>query len=107
MTTTFSFLYRAFLRVLQRIRLISRIETDLAVEVIKLCREEAVLRRQICRAALDPTAIHGALAAMGIVIASSSVWEILKRHGVEPSPQMSGTDLGGVPHRAGEGTDGL
>ncbi|MHB1612755.1 MAG: integrase core domain-containing protein [Actinomycetes bacterium] len=27
---------------------------------------------------------------MGIVIAASSVWAILKRHGVEPSPRMSG-----------------
>jgi len=34
--------------------------------------------------------IHGELATMGIVIASSSVWAILKRHGVEPSPRRSG-----------------
>ncbi len=27
---------------------------------------------------------------MGIVIAASSVWAILKRHGVEPSPRRSG-----------------
>jgi putative transposase len=30
------------------------------------------------------------LAVMGIVIAPSSVWVILKRHGVEPSPRRSG-----------------
>ena len=34
--------------------------------------------------------IHGELATMGIVIAPSSVWAILKRHGVEPSPWRSG-----------------
>lgn len=27
---------------------------------------------------------------MGVVIAASSLWEILKRHGIEPSPRRSG-----------------
>ncbi|MHB1553803.1 MAG: integrase core domain-containing protein [Acidimicrobiales bacterium] len=34
--------------------------------------------------------IHGELATMGIVIAALSVWAILKRHGVDPSPRRSG-----------------
>ncbi|MHB1930522.1 MAG: integrase core domain-containing protein [Acidimicrobiales bacterium] len=34
--------------------------------------------------------IHGELATMGIVIAASSVWAILKRHGIGPSPRRSG-----------------
>jgi putative transposase len=34
--------------------------------------------------------IHGELTTMGITIAPSSVWEILKRHGIEPSPRRSG-----------------
>lgn len=34
--------------------------------------------------------IQGALATVGIGIAASSVWAILKRHGVEPSPRRSG-----------------
>ena len=34
--------------------------------------------------------IHGELATMGIPIAPSSVWAILKRHGIEPSPRRSG-----------------
>jgi putative transposase len=34
--------------------------------------------------------IHGELATIGIVIAASSVWAILKRHGIEPSPRRSG-----------------
>ncbi len=34
--------------------------------------------------------IRGELVIMGIVIAASSVWAILKRHGIEPSPRRSG-----------------
>ncbi len=34
--------------------------------------------------------IHGELATIGVTIAASSVWAILKRHGVEPSPPRSG-----------------
>jgi putative transposase len=34
--------------------------------------------------------IHGELATMGIVIAPSSVWATLKRHGIDPSPRRSG-----------------
>jgi putative transposase len=34
--------------------------------------------------------IQGELATMGIAIAPSSVWAILKRHGIEPSPRRSG-----------------
>ena len=159
---TLSFLYRAFCSVLQLIRLIGRSDTDLAIEVVTLRREVAVLRRQVHRPMLEPadravlaglarllprqrlgslfvqpatllrwhrdllakhwtyahgrpgrpgipkatTALvlrlakenpnwgyrrtHGELAAIGISIAPSSVWAILKRHGVEPSPRRSG-----------------
>ena len=156
---TLSFLYRAFCRVLQLIRLISRRDTDLAIEVVILRHEVAVLRRQVHRPALEPadravlaglarlltrqrlghlfvqpatllrwhrdlvakrwtyahgrpgrpsiaertTAVvlrlakenpewgyRGELATMGVVIAGSSVWAILKRHGVDPSPRRSG-----------------
>jgi len=157
-----SFLYRAFCRVLQLLRLISRRDTDLAIEVVVLRHEVAVLRRQVHRPALEPAdravlaglarllprqrvgqlfvqpatllrwhrdlvakrwthshgrpgrpsvaegttalvlrlakenpnwgyrRIHGELATMGIAIASSSVWAILKRHGIDPSPRRSG-----------------
>jgi putative transposase len=34
--------------------------------------------------------IHGELATMGVVLAPSSVWAILRRYGVEPSPRRSG-----------------
>ncbi|WP_226900718.1 hypothetical protein [Nonomuraea phyllanthi] len=31
--------------------------------------------------------IHGELAALGIKVAASTVWEILKAHGIDPSPE--------------------
>ena len=35
--------------------------------------------------------IHGELAALGIKIAASTVWEILKEHGIPPAPERQGT----------------
>jgi putative transposase len=35
--------------------------------------------------------IHGELAALGITVAPSTVWEILKRHGIEPAPDRDHT----------------
>ncbi len=159
---TFSLLYRAFCRLLQLIRLIGRSDTNIAIEVVMLRHEVAVLRRQVRRPALQPgdravlaglgrllsrqrlgslfvqpatllrwhrslvaerwtyprgrpgrpaiakgtTAlvlrlakenptwgdrrIQGELLTMGVTIDASSVWAILKRHGVEPSPRRSG-----------------
>jgi len=52
--TTLSFLYRAFCRVLQLIRLVGRSDTDLAIEVVMLRHEVAVMRRQVHRPALEP-----------------------------------------------------
>jgi transposase InsO family protein len=159
---TLSFLYRAFCRVLQLVRLTRRSDSDLAIEVVMLRHEMAVLRRQIHRPVLQPAdravlaglarllprrrlgrffvqpdtllrwhrhlvakhwtyphgrpgrpvlpkgtvalvvrlakenpqcgyrRIHGELATMGITIAASSVWAILKRHSLDPSPRRSG-----------------
>ncbi len=52
---TLSFLYRVFCRVLQLIRLISRRDTDIAIEVVMLHHQVAVQRRQVHRPALEPT----------------------------------------------------
>jgi putative transposase len=159
---TFSFLYRAFCRVLQLVRLARRSDTDLAIEVVMLRHEVAVLRRQVHRPMLQPAdravlagfarllprqrlgrlfvqpatllrwhralvakrwtypharpgrpaiakgttalilrlakenptwgyrRIHGELLTLGVTIAASSVWAILKHHGIEPSPRRSG-----------------
>jgi putative transposase len=35
--------------------------------------------------------IHGELAALGIKVAASTVWEILREHGVAPAPQRQST----------------
>jgi putative transposase len=35
--------------------------------------------------------IHGELAALGVAVAPSTVWEILKRHGIEPVPEREHT----------------
>jgi putative transposase len=34
--------------------------------------------------------IHGELATMGVVLAPSSVWAILRRHNIDPSPMRAG-----------------
>jgi putative transposase len=156
-----SFLYLAFTRILQLVRLNGREKSDLAIEVVMLRHEVAVLRRQVVRPALRPSdrallaglgrlldrrrrsrffvqpetllrwhrdlvrrkwtkarrpgrpgipagtvaiilrlarenptwgyrRIQGELATMGVVLAPSTVWAILRRHGVDPSPMRSG-----------------
>jgi transposase len=35
--------------------------------------------------------IHGELAALGVTVAASTVWEILKDHGISPSPERAHT----------------
>jgi putative transposase len=155
-----SFLYLGFVRVLQLLRLQRYDAADLAIEVIVLRHEVAVLRRQVSRPALRPAdrallaglsrllsrsrhrrlfvqpetllrwhrdlvrrrwtyshqpgrpsipvgsvrlvirlarenptwgyrRIQGELLGMGIRLAPSSVWAILKRHGIEPSPRRT------------------
>ncbi len=156
-----TFLYVAFVRMLQILRLRRSERDDLAIEIVMLRHEVAVLRRQVSRPLLKPSdrallaglsgllsrhrrrrlfvqpetllrwhrdlvrrrwtyahrsgrpsvpagtvtivlrlarenptwgyrRIHGELATMGVRLAPSSVWEILRRHGVEPSPSRVG-----------------
>jgi len=155
-----SFLYLAFTRLLQLLRLNGREKSDLAIEVVMLRHEVAVLRRQVVRPALRPSdrallvglgrkldrrrrcgffvqpetllrwhrdlvrrkgthshrpgrpgipagtvaimhrlarenstwgyrRIQGKLARMGIVLAPSSVWAILRNNGIDPAPMRS------------------
>src|SRR3954454_13900331 len=35
--------------------------------------------------------IHGELTALGITVAASTVWEILREHGIPPAPQRQST----------------
>ncbi len=35
--------------------------------------------------------IHGELAALGIKVAASTVWEILREHGIPPAPERAST----------------
>ncbi len=51
---TLSFLYRAYCRVLKLVRLIGRRDANLAIEVVILLHEVAVLRRQVHHPALEP-----------------------------------------------------
>jgi len=156
-----SFLHIAFTRILQLVRLGQRDGDELAIEIVMLCHEVAVLRRQVLRPALEPQdralfaglsrlmdrsrrgrffvqpetllrwhrdlvrrkwthphrpgrpripagtmaiilrlarenpiwgyrRIQGELATMGVVLAPSSVWTILKRNGIDPSPIRKG-----------------
>jgi hypothetical protein len=50
-----SFLYIAFVRLLQLLRLSRRREEELAMEIVMLRHEVAVLRRQVARPALRPS----------------------------------------------------
>ncbi len=160
-----SFLYLAFVRILQLLRLSRRDNGDLAIEVVMLRHEVAILRRQVARPALRPEdravlaglsrlirrkklhrffvqpdtllrwhrelvrrkwtypkrsgrpkipagtvqvvvrlarenptwgyrRIHGELSVLGIDLASSSVWNILQRHRLDPSPNKTGPTWG-------------
>jgi hypothetical protein len=91
-----SFLYVAFVRILQLLQLSRRDSDELAVEVVMLRHEVAVLRRQVGRPALRPTdralfaGLSRELARMGVALVPSSVWTILRRHGIDPSPMRTG-----------------
>ena len=157
-----SSLYLVFLRTMQILRLQRSDDSDLAIEVVMLRHEVAVLRRQVARPALRPSdrallaglsrliprsklsrffvqpdtllrwhrelvrrkwtylkpsgrpripagtvqvvvrlakenptwgyrRIHGQLSVLGVDLAPASVWNILQRYGIDPSPDRTGS----------------
>ena len=161
-----SFLYLAFVRTFELLRLCRRDKDGLAVELVMLRHEVAVLRRQVDRPSLRPPdrallaglsrlldrrrrgrffvqpetllrwhrelvrrkwsyihrpgrpsipagtvaiilrlarenptwgyrRIQGEMVRMGVVLAPSSIWAILQRHGIDPSPMRSGPTWAG------------
>ena len=70
-----SFLYVAFVRVVQLVRLSCRAQDDLAIEILMLRHEVAVLRRQVDRPALRP-ADRALLAGLSRLV-SGPVAEVL------------------------------
>lgn len=67
-----SFLYVAFVRILQLLRLRRDDRDELAIEVIMLRHEVSVLRRQIVRPALEP-ADRALLAGLSRLLSTTSV----------------------------------
>ena len=51
--------------------------------------------------------IHGELAGLGVKVAASTVWEILKASGIDPAPATDRADLVAVPALPGRGDPGL
>jgi transposase len=51
--------------------------------------------------------IHGELSVMGIDLAASSVWNILRRHGLDPAPDRKGPTWGEIPEGSGYDHAGL
>ena len=51
--------------------------------------------------------IHGELAGLGVKVAASTVWEILKASGIDPAAATDRADLAAVPALPGRGDPGL
>ena len=51
--------------------------------------------------------IHGELAGLGVKVAASTVWEILKTSGIDPAPTADRADLVTVPALPGRGDPGV
>lgn len=98
---TLSFLYWPFCRILQLIRLIGRSDTDLAIEVVMLRHEVAVLRRQVHRPELQSAdrAVMAGLARLLPVSASgaSSSDQKLCCAGTGPLSRSAGPTRTAVP----------
>ena len=51
--------------------------------------------------------IHGELAGLGVKVAASTVWEILKASGIDPAPRRTGPTWSTIPALPGRGDPGL
>ena len=72
-----SFLYLAFVRIIQLLRLSRRDCSDLTIEVVMLRHEVAVLRRQVVRPALRPLD-RARLAGLSRLIDSGEASSVLR-----------------------------
>ena len=51
--------------------------------------------------------IHGELAGLGVKVAASTVWEILKTNGIDPAPRRTGPTWSQFPAFSGRGDPGV
>ena len=51
--------------------------------------------------------IHGELAGLGVKIAASTAWEILKKAGIDPAPRRTAPTWSAVPALSGRGDPGV
>jgi hypothetical protein len=91
----FSFLSRAFRRVLRLVRLIYRSDTDLATEVVILRHEVVVLRRQVHRPALEPAdrAVRAGLARLLPLASRTHLRPAGNPAALAPRPRRRALDL--------------
>src|SRR5207247_1723091 len=86
------FVFLLITRTTSWLQLSRREETWRIAEILILRHQLAVLqRRQPRRPKLNwaDRLIHGELAGLGVKIAASTVWEILKKAGIDPAPRRS------------------
>jgi len=95
---TLSFLYRAFCRGLQLVPLTCRSATELAIEVVMLRHEVAVLRRQVLRPLLQPSD-RAALAGLARLLPRTGLGASSSSH----EPFCAGTVLGDPASSVGSG----
>ena len=78
------FVFLLITRVAAGLRLSQREETWKTAEILIMRHQLAVLQRR------QPHRIHGELAGLGVKVAASTVWEILKASGIDPGRRRTG-----------------